>query len=687
METYNNWLPGIFTEATPLKAQKYFVDGDKVRFRNGQPGQIGGWSPLNTTQPTIDGVARAILGYEAIDGTLFWILGTNRHLYAVTNGVFSDITPYRIGTRYLAEDPFETTNLSAVVTVTSPGHGLASGMLVKFNAGYTVNGATIPLQPYAVSVVDEDYFTITATGAANMDGFGGGSSVSYNTVLDTNPFATVSGSATVTVTLNNNGLADDDIIYFPGSTTVNGITITGQYSVLTINSSTFTIVGSTNANATSSGGGSSVVYDILIHCGLADQTTAFGWSTGTWSGPDPLTWSTPSAGSGIGLDIQYWFLQNFGQDVVASLADGPIYYWTESTGVSRPATLLTTAPHKSGSIIITPDRFLISFGSSDPGTDDNWDPKMIRWANQNDPLDWDPTQENSAGFTRINSGSTIMTAVQVMLNYLVLTDVDAHWMQPLNTAQPAFGVQQIASGCGAISKRCAISLGGTAYWMGSSQFYMANAGVEPIPCTVLGRIFQNINYAQSEKIYASTNAGWNEIWWWYPSTNSTEIDSYVIYNYVEKWWTFGTLDRTAWTDVCAASSDYPVSVDTSGILFQQETDNIAGGTPPMNSFLLSGPIDVQQSNEIALLTRIIPDVQFNTTSTLAANCFAQITCYAVPFIQSTEVTTKGPYTITPTTPRIDLFLRGRQMQFKLSGVQGQWKWGQWALDLAADGLR
>jgi hypothetical protein len=408
-----------------------------------------------------------------------------------------------------------------------------------------------------------DYHDITPLGT--------GSPVS----LGTNPYATVNGSKLVTVTASGHGITSGTYVTLGTTVTVNNIVINGAYEIISVpNGNTYTIIGSTVANATGSGGstGKTATYD--IPAGTAVYTIGNGWGAGGWSRG---TWGSATT-VGIGQQLRLWSFDNFGEDLVLAIRGGTIYYWVADTSsYARCITLSaasTTAgysgtfvPHTTIQIFTSDtQRFAIAFGSNpyDPlDANSVFDPMIVRWSDQENIYDWVPTTTNQSGELKLSNGSTIVAGIHSRQENLIYTDTALFVMQYLGPPY-VWGFNLIADNISVMSPQAITSVNNVTYWMGVDKFYTYTGRVETLPCTLRQFIFNDFNYSQAYQTISGSNEGYNEVWWMYPSANSPVNDRYVIFNHLERIWYYGTINRTAWLDSALRASPMAAfSVKTS----------------------------------------------------------------------------------------------------------------------------
>lgn len=381
-----------------------------------------------------------------------------------------------------------------------------------------------------------------------------------------NCFTTVSGSKTVTVTINGHNSVDEDFVTFSGVVgPIGGIPqseFNAEFIVDQVTSTTFTITMTTAATSSTSGGGTNITAAFQITTGNNNASAGYGWSAGTWSSNG---WGNSSPTPVINLQRD-WFLQNFDNDLVANIREGAIYYWKDSGGTGVRASLLSTTtidgippadvPDEAMQILVSQnDKHLLAFGCTPFGSSaPTFDPLLIRFATQDQPNVWTPQTTNSAGFLRVSRGSAIVYAVATRQEILVYTEGTLSSLQFLGTTD-VFGLQELSDNISIISPRAVVVVNNTAYWMGHDKFYAYGGRVETLPCTLRNHVFQNFNYDQADQVISGSNEGWNEVWWFYPTANSQINNAYIIYNHLEKIWYYGTIDRTAWSD--SSLREYP----------------------------------------------------------------------------------------------------------------------------------
>ena len=455
--------------------------------------------------------------------------------------------------------------------------------------------------------------------------------------IDNNPFSTTSGSRLITVTDTSHDTSSGTFVTFAGATDTGGIlaaTLNTAFEVITvIDASTYTIISTTTATGTAVGGGANVTAAYDISAGSSIYTVGVGWGAGAWSRD---TWGSASTvGIGIGSQIRLWSIDNFGQNLVLAPRNGVLYYWVKDTATYAKAITLAAAsttagyggsyvPTKTLQILTSGiQRFGIAFGanpyeSGTPGT--TFDPMLVRWSDQENIYDWIPTTFNQSGEQRLSNGSTIVTAVHSRQENIVFTDTAVFVMQYLGPPY-VWGFQLITDNISVASPKAVTTANNLTYWMGSDKFYIYSGTVDTLDCTIRTYIYNNINKDQLFQVVSGTNAGYNEVWWFYPSVGSLINDSYVIYNYGERIWYYGSLNRTAWLD--SALRQYPMAAFSVQITYLNADVTAAatsiqlinsGSYPTTGSIQIDSEIISYTGNSSNILTGCTRGI-LNTTAT------------------------------------------------------------------------
>jgi hypothetical protein len=517
-------------------------------------------------------------------------------------------------------------------------------------------------------------------------------------------FTFTSATTIVNVLATSNGAIAGDFVTFSGVTGVSVVNITN-----TNMSQEFEIQSITDANnfkidvasiatpgaVTTSGSASSAAFQINIGSDLT--TIGNGWGAATWGFS---TWNTPRPSGVITANPRVWKIDNFGEDILATIVGGKTYYFDTSAFIiprNTRATLLANAPTQSNYMTVSPrDRHVIFFGTqTTPGSTSTVDPMAVLFGSQESITDFTPNATNTAGFQRLSSGNRIVTAVPTRGDILILTNTSAHSMQFVGPPF-TFSFKQIGTNCGALGIHSAVEAENVVYWMSDGSFYLFDGVIKEIPCSVQDYVFQDINTDEHSTIYAGVNLEFSEVNWFYTSENATSIDRIVTYNYLEKVWTIGSLARTTWAskDVFAnplATKYMPNSTAlaqptviglTAGVstLYDQEKGT-NDDTDPITAFITSGDVDIVDGDNSIFVKRYIPDMKDQQG---AVNF--QFLARQYPGATQTVASSTVAYS---TTTKVDIRVRARQIAVKIisTDIDTKWKYGTLRIDGQQDGLR
>jgi len=515
-------------------------------------------------------------------------------------------------------------------------------------------------------------------------------------------FAATNTSTTITVTDSSHGAAVGDFVTFSSAVSLGG-TITAailnaEFEVQTVPSSnTYTITSSVAANSSDSGnGGSATDAAYQISPGPATEVPITGWGAGTWG---ESTWGTGGTGT---IKLRLWSQSNFGEDLIFGPKGGTVYYWDASNSYNTRATALTGTdiPTKQNLVLVSDiNRFAFCFGANTISTSVQ-DPMLIRWSDQEDATNWKPSATNQAGSLRLSRGSEIIAAKQTRQAITVWTDTAVYSLQFLG-GQAGWGAQLIGDNVSIVSPNAACYAGGVSYWMGKDKFYLSDGNIKVLPCNLLRYVFGDFNLEQTDQIFSGSNEEFQEIWWFYCSSDSTAIDKYVIYNYKDNVWYYGTLARTAWLD--SGMRDYPIAATyTYNIVNHEEgiDDNETATETAINAYITSAEFDTDDGHKFTLVSRVLPDITFDgSTADSPSTTFTLFPLqnsgsgYNSPASEGGDST--GAVTRSATAPvekytnRLDIRVRGRQMAFKVesTAIGVQWQLGSPRLDMRIDGRR
>jgi len=504
--------------------------------------------------------------------------------------------------------------------------------------------------------------------------------------LGANPFVVEDESNIVTVVDPMHGAVAGDWVTFTGAAAVGGLTLNGEYRVTeVINSSTYKIDAIDDANATTSGGGAEITATYEINNGGDDGGFAYGWGTCTWGSG---TWGTPrGACSSFGRKLRIWSLDNWGEDLMASPSGGAVYYWDRTFGPGTRAVLIPEAPASNRRIIVSPqNRQLICLGAS--AISGGEDPLLIRVSDNEDFRDFVPAllsdEEESNVYTkRIDSGSEIITGFRTRKSVIIFTDLGVHIMQP--DPDLVYDVTQVSEGNSIIGPNAGVEVDGVVRYMSFDKFMKWDGVISEIPCEVWSKVFgkkagQGINRAQADKVYAWHNDAFSEIWWHYPSAGSTECDSYVILNYRENSWTYGTIDRTAATRKSAFYQNKPLAWSSAGVLYKHE-DGVDADGEALPAFVESYDTELGEGKEQMHIGRVVPD---NVTQ--VGDIILTLKAKRRP---EDSVYNSKTYVIEEGTEEFGTRSGGRQVavRFASSEVGDDWRIGPYTLYLQPDGER
>lgn len=632
--------PGVNRDQTDYSNEGGWYECDKIRFRSGYPQKIGGW--VKSTPTAFIGVCRQMWNWVTSYSDNLLALGTNEKVYIEAGGYFYNITPLR--------------DINPTLSTTTTDNCV--------NTTISTKDITINL------------------GAAHG--------------AETGDYVQISGVAGATI----------------GGVPVSEINGNHKITVIDADSFSFTVTTTATSNTTNQGG-TAIVISFEITPGYAIPTDGYGWGVGTW-GRD--AWGLGTTAAPVSLPQRDWWFDNFDNDLVMNIRNGEGYWWARGTAAD-PATALAdraislvdyatnegytaaSVPVKIMQLLVSQqDRHLIAFGAVPFGSVSaaDFDPLLIRWADQDTPGDWTPSALNTAGDLRVSRGSRIVRALPTRQETLVWTDTSLYTLQFLGTTD-VFALQEYADNISIVSPRAVTTAANITYWMGQDKFYAYTGRVETLPCTLRDHVFANINLNQSEQIISGTNEEWNEVWWFYPTAGSDYNNAYVVYNHLERIWYYGTIDRTAWLDTPLRAN--PLAANTSlddtnaGYLYNHE-DGLDDDDAPMVAYIQSSDFDIEDGDQFMLTRRILPDIQFAGS---VVGSEPQVTLQVRPrnfpgraaFPDAADSQTVIETSVDQYTDQVFVRARARQMALKVqSDTLGvNWQLGAPRLDARADGRR
>ena len=634
--------PGVNRESTTLANEGTWFEMDKVRFRSGYPEKLGGWERDNGTQSS---------GLMPPTGS-FW---------GVCRSMWNWITL----------------------------------------SGYNLLGLGTNLKYYIQNGTDGAFHDVTP--------------LRDTAVIAANAFTTTNGLTTVVINDTAHGAITGDFVTISGvAGPVNGIPaadLNKEFRITYLTANTYSITVATSATSSGTTGAATFAYQITP--GEEIDTVVTGWSAGGWGGVTPGFSSTGWGQSAALTQLRLWSQSNYGQDLIINPRGGALYLWKVNASpliYDRAVLLSPTSagayqtdagcPSVSNMVTVSDSsRFVISFGCNDYGSATQ-DPLLIRWSDQEDYAVWTPAATNQAGSYRLSTGSSIVAHQQTRQEILVWTDAAIYSMQYLGPPY-VWGFQVLGYNISIAGPNTVATAANITYWMGLDKFYMYSGRVETLYCPLRQYIFGDINLQQQYQVYGGTNEGYNEIWWFYCSAGSTVIDRYVIYNHLERIWSYGNLSRTAWLDT--PLRDYPTATGYNGQLIYHEQgvdDGTTNPPSPISSYCQSADFNIGDGNNYGFAWRMIPDITFDgsyvnnpqVTFTLRPrqNPGANYSTADTPTVTSTQnYQGQRIYTVQQFTQIIYTRIRGRQMAFKVSsdGLGVNWQLGVPAIDVRADGRR
>ena len=522
-------------------------------------------------------------------------------------------------------------------------------------------------------------------------------------------FAATDGSTTVTVTDTSHGAQQNDYVTFSGAVTLGG-TVTAavlndEYQIVrVIDADSYEITLAAAANASDTGdGGSSVVGAYQINVGLDTTVGGTGWGAGTWSRG---TWGSGAPGGlTTTTQIRLWSHDNFGEDLLLNPRDSNIYYWDKTNGTATRAVELSTitgtktsVPQIAKQVLVSDqDRHVIAFGCDSVGANSSatqgdgvQDPLLIRFSSQEDPIDWWPATTNTAGDLRLGAGSTFVQAVETKREILVWSDTALNSMRFIGPPF-TFGLQQLASNITIASPNAAVATEDFVFWMGIDNFYVYAGQTAQLPCTVKNHVFLDFNLEEKQKVVSGVNSEFGEVFWFYPSASSSDNDRYVVYNYVDKLWYYGTLERTAWLD--RGTRNYPIAVG-GGYIYNHELGYDDDGSE-MDSYIESAAIDLGDGDRFTYIRKLIPDLTFDGSTNLSspqATFTVKARNNPGANFNNTQAGTAIRTQATPVeefTEQLDLRVRGRSFALRVESdaLGSKWKLGSPRVDIRQDGRR
>ena len=691
--------PGVNRENTRYTNEGGWYESEKIRFRQGTPEKIGGWTRISSS--TFMGICRSLWNWVTLGGINLIGVGTNVKFYLAAGGIYNDITPFR--DQVTLTNPFETTNLSPIVEVTDANGGYIDGDFVTFYGGTAVGGLTIFGQ-YQITVTGATTYTITASANATSNAVGGGTVYALYQInvgpayvvplvgWGAGPWGAgawgIGEASTDAIRLWSQQNYGEDLIFGPREGAIYYWDATSGYTSITFSA--------TVANPT------------VI-------TAAAEYANGT-----PLRFA-PDSGSTLPVGItpgEVYYVRNVSGSsfnisltptgaliIVTVAAVGTVRILSNAYMLSDFGSA-TDVPIQQNYLLVSDiSRFVFAFGCNDYGTA-TVDPMLIRWSDQEDPYNWTPASTNQAGFLRLSRGSEIITATQSRQEVLVWTDAALYSLQYVG-APIVWGAQLVGENISIVGQNAVSYATGVAYWMGKDKFYKYDGRTQTLNCDLRRYVFEDINTSQYAQVCSGTNEGFNEVWWFYCSATSTDIDKYVVYNYLENVWYYGNLARTAWLD--SGLRDFPLAATYYNNLVNQEDgldDNATATTLPITASIISAQFDLDDGHNFMFVWRVLPDVTFDgsTAASPSATMYllplknsgsgysvnsATDANHSVADQSSASITRIAVLPVEQFTGQIFTRVRGRQMsiKFESTGLGVNWQLGSPRIDMRQDGRR
>jgi hypothetical protein len=686
-------LPGVDQNKTPALNEAAISYSQLIRFipdrtLGGLVQKLGGWTKYFGS--TINSIVRCLWAWEDTNSNSYLGVGAEGvaaggggALSVIVSGGISDITPQK--TTVNPAVSISTTSGSNQITVTDTGRNINNYDVVDIQTQISVGGLILfgQYQCYAVPAANTYY--IYATDVLGNPALATSTVVTGGAVAQ---YATTNLSDLVSVTLNNHGYVAGDTYPALVATTVGGVTIYGNYSVVSVTSANvFVISASNSATSTTTGFQNSGNAHYVYYRGIGPTPPAAGYGRGPYGVGGYGTGISATGALGTPINAIDWTLDNWGEIFISNPLNGPIYQWSPVSG-NIVANVIPEAPSvNQGMFVAMPQRQIIAFGSTTNGI---IDPLLIRWCDVNDYNQWIPSITNQAGSYRIPKGSRIVQGIQAGQQGLIWTDLGCWAMQ---YAGPPYVYQfnELGTGCGLIGRKAAGSMSGTVYWMGQSQFYrLSGNGIEPIRCPVWDVIFQDLDTDNLDKIRFAANSRFGEITWYYPTnSNGGEINAYVKYNVVLDQWDFGEntaqnpyVARTAWINESVLGP--PIGAGTNTYLYQHETSTDADGQPMYSSFQ-TGYFVITEADNKMFVDQVWPDMKWGYYGGVQ-NANLKLSFYVTDFAGQTPIT-YGPYNLTQNTTYITPRFRGRLVSIKMESedIGSFWRLGNTRYRFQPDG--
>ena len=705
--------PGVNRENTRYTSEGGWYESDNIRFRQGTPEKLGGWTRIS--EASYLGLARSLLNWITLTSQNLVGVGTHLKFYIENGGGYNDITPLRATT-----SAGDVTFSAVSSTLDGAINASITTITLADTSGFPAAGKII---------IDSEVIDYSAISSNTLTGCTRGASslvtgTSTSTTAATHSDTTAVGCFSVTIADSGHGASTGDFVTYSGAASLGGniiasmlnqeyqienvidannyVIIAKSFSSATITNANYTNIASTSLD--SGNGGGSVVGAYQINSGASSANPLVGWGAAGWGAG---AWGQGEADTEA---LRVWSQQNFGEDLIFAHRNGAIFYWDASDAggdLNTRAVGLSTlsgasnVPSVTNNLLVSDiSRFVFCFGTNPLGSSAK-DPMLIRWSDQEDATNWTPDATNQAGSLRLSRGTEIVSAQQSRQEVLVWTDSSVYSLQYVGAGSGVWSATLVGEQTSIASQNSVAYANGVSYWMGKDKFYKYDGRVQTLRCDLRKYIFTDFNDLQYVQVFGGSNEAFHEVWWFYCSGSSSSVDRYVIYNYREDIWYYGNMARTAWLD--SGLRSFPLAATYNSVLVDHENgidDNETGTPAAISAFITSAQFDLEDGHQFALVSRMIPDVSFEgstgdsptinmTLFPLNSSGSGRNTTASESGVNAGAVVRSASSPVDVYTEQIHTRVRGRQMSLKVdSGTTGvQWQLGSPRLDMRADGRR
>ena len=705
--------PGVNRENTRYTSEGGWYESDNIRFRQGTPEKLGGWTRISPASYL--GLARSLLNWITLTSQNLVGVGTHLKFYIENGGGYNDITPLRATT-----SAGDVTFSAVSSTLDGAINASITTITLADTSGFPAAGKIIiESEVIDYSAITSNTLTGCTRGASSLV-----TGTSTSTTAATHSDTTAVGCFSVTIADSSHGASTGDFVTYSGAASLGGniiasmlnqeyqienvidannyVIVAKSFSTESITSAIYTNIASTSSD--SGNGGGSVVGAYQINSGASSANPLVGWGAAGWGAG---AWGQGEADTEA---LRVWSQQNFGEDLIFAHRNGAIFYWDASDAggnLNTRAVGLTTlsgasnVPTVTNNLLVSDiNRFVFCFGTNPLGSSAK-DPMLIRWSDQEDATNWTPAATNQAGSLRLSRGTEIVAAQQSRQEVLVWTDSSVYSLQYVGAGSGVWSATLVGEQTSIASQNSVAYANGVSYWMGKDKFYKYDGRVQTLRCDLRKYIFTDFNDLQYVQVFGGSNEAFHEVWWFYCSGSSSSVDRYVIYNYREDIWYYGNMARTAWLD--SGLRSFPLAATYNSVLVDHENgidDNETGTPAAISAFITSAQFDLEDGHQFALVSRMIPDVSFEgstgdsptinmTLFPLNSSGSGRNTTASESGVNAGTVVRSASSPVDVYTEQIHTRVRGRQMSLKVdSGTTGvQWQLGSPRLDMRADGRR